>query len=108
MTKAKTPKKPAWWISWYHPAELGGFELHWPWWSSGWSFDKDGNEINIFVAAVRADSEDEAFDLIESSYDEKPEKGLERRFCDKLEEDESKPWEHAGGRFQLGDWMSWE
>ncbi len=101
-------KKPAWWISWFSPESLGGFTLTAPWWRSGWYYDKDGNEVTILVAAVRADSKDEAFALIESSYDTKPEGGVERRFIDRLEEDETKPWEHEGTRFPLGDWMEWD
>lgn len=106
MTKNK--KSPAWWISWYSPGDLGGFELHWPWWRSGWSIEADGSEKTVFVAAVRAGSEDEAFDLIESTYDTPPAEGVERRFCEPIDEDEEKPWEREGTRFSLMDWMVWE
>lgn len=99
--------KQAWWLSWYSPQALGGFELHTPWWVSGWSFDKDENEISVIVAAVRANSEDEAFALIEASYDTPPDGGVEPRFIEPLDEDEF-PWNREGSRFQLGDWMEWE
>lgn len=109
MTEAETDltAKPAWWISWYSPEALGGFELHWPWWRSGWTIERDGTEKTVLVAAVRADTEDEAFEIIESAYLEKPEDGVERRFCDKLEDGETMPWEHEGTRFPLMDWQEW-
>lgn len=99
--------KQAWWISWWSDEEMGGFTLYSPWWTSGWSLDADGKEETVFVAAVRADSEDEAFKLVESSYD-KDGIVVKRRFADPMDEDEKKPWEHEGTRFPFGDWMIWE
>ena len=37
-----------WWISWYSDTAMSAFELHSPWWVSG--YDADGNET--VVAAV--------------------------------------------------------
>lgn len=95
------------WISWYSPQSLGGFELRSPWWKAGWMFDENEEELSIIVAAIRAESEEDAFAKVEASYFEKPENGVERRFCETFEEGEIKPWEREDGRFQLGDWMEW-
>ena len=62
----------------------------------------------MFVAAVRADSEEDAYALVEGSYFDLPENvHIERRFCQALEEDAEKPWEREGTRFPLEDWMTW-
>ena len=96
------------WISWYSVFEYtGSFELHSPWWVSGWSYDADENEESIIVAAVRADSEEEAWEVVKQAYDTYPKKGFRERFIETFEEGETKPWEREGGRFQLADWMEW-
>lgn len=77
-----------------------------PWWRSGWSIHEDGTEETIFVAAVRADTEDEAFSIIEEAYDTKPENGVPRRFAKKLDE-ATLPWQKEDTRFPFGDWMEW-
>lgn len=96
-------EKPLWWISWFSPEEYGGFELHVPFWRSGWYFTNDSKEVTIFVAAVRADNEDEAFAQIASAYFEPPTGGVSRRFCLPLEE--PYPWDREGTRFVKEDWM---
>lgn len=110
MTDNTKNSKPVWWISWYSPESLGGFELRTPWWRSGWMIEDNGTELTILVAAVRADNEDEAFEIIESSYDKEGTKIAKkfRRFSRRLDEGELLPWEQEGTRFPLGDWMEWE
>lgn len=99
---------PAWWISWYSPQALGGFTLYWPWWRSGWSYDRDDNEVSIFVAAVRAESEDDAYEIIMKAYDNPPVFTEEnKRFCELFDAGEKMPWEHENPRFPFGDWMQW-
>lgn len=96
------------WISWTSCFDVdGGFELHSPWWISGWSYNEKDQEESVFVGAIRADSEDEAFAKISAAYDAVPDGGVSRRFIEIFEKDEKKPWEREGGRFQLGDWMEW-
>jgi hypothetical protein len=107
MTDVDT-SKPAWWVSWYSPASLGGFELHWPWWRAGWEIEGYDQELTKLAALVRADTEDEAFAIIEESYHEKPEKGVERRFANIIKDGDKLPWQHEGSRFPLEDWMTWE
>ena len=94
MGKTKT-KKPAWWISWYHPRSLGAFELHSPWWISGLA-----DRGRTIVAAVRAKDEDAAYELIYAAYDERP-KHIEFRFCQVLN---GSPFTD---RFPKADWMKW-
>lgn len=110
MTDNTSNSKPIWWISWYTPKSLGGFTLLTPWWVSGWAFDENDEEVTSIVAAVRADSEKEAFETIEAAYEEenvKIPKKL-RRFCRKFEEGDELPWERESTRFSLQDWMEWK
>lgn len=94
------------WISWTSVMEdEGGFELHSPWWVSGWSITEDDKEESIFVGAIRADSEEDAWAKIAAAYDTPPEKGVNQRFIEELKA--PYPWEHESPRFPLGDWMDW-
>lgn len=94
---------PVWWVSWFSPEKYGGFELHVPFWRSGWYFTDESEEVTIFVAVVRAPNEDEAFAQITGSYFEQPEGGVSRRYCKTLEH--PYPWEREGTRFEREDWM---
>jgi len=94
-----------WWISWYHHPDDGSFELHSPWWITGYTI-QEGYHRHTIVAAVMAECEDDAWDKIRDAYDADP-VNLEERFCDELKEGKSLPWEHAGTRFELADWMQW-
>lgn len=98
------PEKPTkldgkrWWISWYSETDAGGWGLWFPWWISGW----DARDRDVLVAAVIADSEDEAKELIYQAYDERP-SDIEWRFCNELAEGES-PF---SDRFRKADWHVW-
>lgn len=96
------------WVSWFHKAELGGFELHSPWWVSGarvvadrFNFDEQREEPTL-CAAVQAVDETAAREVVVSSYDRRPE-ALEWRFCEPRPDD----WTPFSGRFQKQDWMRW-
>ena len=91
----------AWWLSWYHPPALGSFELHSPWWISGCRLEDGADTI---VAAVRAEDESEAWQVVYRSYDVAPEYGLERRFIRPLPEGTS-PFTD---RFTRDEWMAWD
>jgi len=100
----------AWWISWYHHPDDGEFELHTPWWVSGYTLEL-GAQRSVIVASVPARSEEAAWAAVEASYDTAPAR-LERRFCDPLEDREQqpnvhRPWSSDGGRFPRADWMQW-
>lgn len=96
------------WISWYSDHEEGGFELYSPWWVTGYAPGPDGDfSDTIFVGAVRAETEEEAWDKIAQSYDSPPPSGVRQRFIEKFDPGEKKPWEHEGGRFSLAEWMVW-
>lgn len=92
------------WLSWWHNVSLGEFELHSPWWISGYSALGDS-----ICAAIIAQDENEAKEIIYKAYDKRPESLAEGytlltwRFC------ESKPndWEPFGDRFPLQKWMVW-
>ena len=97
----KTPLNE-YWISWYHNPEYGTFELHTPWWISGYTMGEP--QKSIIVGAVRAESEEEAWATVLASYDTPPEKVTER-FCDPMKA--PYPWDNPHGRFQRADWMQW-
>ena len=86
------------WISWYSPETNSEFEIHSPWWISGYSFDPDAV---ILVAAIRAESEEAAWKFIRDSYDEEPE--ITERFIEDL--GDKTPF---SGRFPQSSWMAWD
>ena len=88
----------AYWLSWYTTAEHGGWELHSPWWISGYSGD---GEETIIVAAVRANSPEEAEEVVVNSYDTPPEY-LRFRFNDEFDRS---PF---SDRFPQAEWMAWD
>lgn len=85
------------WVSWY--ATDTDFEIHSPWWQSGFRASDDAPAI---VAAVLADNEHAAKACIISSHD-RPPADLEWRFCDERAPD----WSPFGSRFPRADWMRW-
>ena len=95
----------SWWISWYHHPLDSAFELHTPWWISGYTIEMD-HQRSVIVAAVQAEDEEDAWRVVYAAYDHTP-THLEQRFCDELLPEDSLPWEHPGTRFELADWMRW-
>ena len=87
------------WISWYSTNEMGGWELHRPWWISGRRLP---DEAATICAAIPADSEDDAKLQVEMAYDA-PLKEIEWRFCKIQAED----WGPFSDRFPKADWMKW-
>jgi hypothetical protein len=86
----------AWWISFYVPDEhFGEFELHSPWWVSGY-----GDEETIVVAAIRADNEEAAWQRVIDAFDD--EAHYRERFCEPLDRDDP-----FVDRFPQGAWMDW-
>ena len=88
------------WISWYQTKALGAFELSWPWWITGETGDGKAETI---CAAVRAENQAAAEEIILSSFDKRPQ-NLAWRFCDEKPEG----WAPFTDRFERGDWMRWE
>lgn len=86
------------WISWYEP-DGSGFELHAPWWISGFRCNDDANTI---CAAVIARDEDAAKGVICDAHDD-PDGHIEWRFCTEKGDD----WEPFCERFPRADWMQW-
>lgn len=84
------------WLSWWWLDADGAFELHWPWWISGW---RESDEASV-CAAVRAESEDAARELVLASYDKRP-GNVEFRFVEERPDD----WTPYNSRFKQGDWM---
>ena len=89
------------WLSWWTAPALGSFELHSPWWFSGFRGDDGARSV---CAAVVADSEEAAREKILAAYDTRPPAGLEFRFVDHQPEG----WSPFNGRFRRRDWMQWE
>jgi len=88
----------AWWVSWYSTAPLSTFELHSPWWVSGYRCSDDAETV---CAAVRAETAEEAKAIVHASYDVPP-TALEWRFAEVLE---GSPF---CDRFpQDRDWLVW-
>ncbi len=92
----------AYWLSWYHHPDDGEFELHSPWWISGFTISQP--QRDTIVAAVQAESEEAAWEAVHAAYDTPPTR-LERRFIDEL--GDRVPWTDTGGRFPRADWMTW-
>jgi hypothetical protein len=86
------------WLSWYAHPDDGPFELHSPWWVSGFTMEEV--ERSTIVAAVRAVDEEDAWEIVRASYDTPPTR-LEVRFCEVLRKT---PF---GSRFPRADWMVW-
>jgi len=89
----------SYWISWYHHPDDGPFELHTPWWVSGFTMEEI--QRDTIVAAVQAESVEAAWEVIHQSYDTRPTR-IETRFCEPLGDRE--PFSE---RFPRGDWMKW-
>lgn len=87
------------WLSWYQPERLSGFEYHGPWWETGWR-GTDG--AATICAAVIAASAEAAKEVILATFDERP-SDLEWRFIDERSGD----WSPFCSRFARGDWMQW-
>lgn len=87
------------WLSWYS-TRMGDFELHWPWWVSGIRCSDDAETV---CAAVIAEDEDAAWQVIIDSHDEPKPKELEKRFCNERDDD----WLPFCDRFPRDDWMQW-
>lgn len=84
------------WVSWYGTGKE--FELHSPWWISGWRDDQP-----TICAAVRAIDELSAKAQIIDAHDEVLDKLPEWRFVEERPED----WSPFSGRFPRADWMQW-
>lgn len=85
------------WLSWY--GNSMAFELHWPWWVSGYRMDD--NETPTIVGSVRAPNEWIAKEIVTASYDDPP-PSLEWRFVEERPDDWT-PYE--SDRFPRADWM---
>lgn len=98
----------SWWVSWYHPKDLGDFELGSPWWVSGAQQKIDASTGAILeswptiCAAVRAKTEEEAMGVIITAFDRRP-KEMEWRFV----EERPSGWSPFSERFPRADWMEW-
>ena len=110
-------KLQGWWISWYQTKKLGAFELHSPWWVSGYrERETKKGKIkldSVIVGAVRAENEKAAKAAVVASYDDPPDVDeIEWRFCEELNEGEE-PWIPRDGkdesslRFRRAGWMQW-
>ena len=89
------------WVSWNQRKEYSEFTLDTPWWVSGWSID---DSYSTICAAVRAESEDRAKELVLSAFDQRP---IEDRFEWRFVEERPEDWQPFGDRFPRADWMKW-
>lgn len=88
------------WISWYHSSVYGAFELNSPWWTR----ESRGLQ-DIICAAVKANSEAEAKELVRDSYVKQLDAAtFEWLFCEEKPAD----WLPFGGWFHKADWMIWD
>ena len=83
------------WVSWI--GDNGVFELHSPWWVSGYSDDK-----TVFCAAIQAENQVHAEMLVLGAHDE-PKVTLAWRFVEEKPDD----WSPFNERFRKADWMVW-
>jgi hypothetical protein len=91
----------AYWLSRY--TETRAFELHSPWWCSGYADGPEGEELTIMVAAVLAESEEAAWEQVRLSYDHPPDE-IQERFIQEIPLSKN-PF---SGRFPEADWMAWD
>ena len=98
-TEKENPPVTNFWISWYHLETFSAFELNFPWWISGVRCCDDAETV---CAAVKAESEAQARELVYCSYDTRPEK-IEFRFCN----DRPAEWSPFCDRFPKAEWMKW-
>jgi len=85
------------WVSWVHKEGDGAFELHSPWWISGY----DSNDNPMICAAIKTDMIPEHH--IRLSYDNPPE-DIAFRFA----EERPEKWSPFCDRFAKADWMKWD
>lgn len=88
------------WVSWHHDIDqITNFELHYPWWISG-----STDTTYTICAAIMAENEEDAKNIVLSSFDFKNSSLLTTwRFVDKQAPD----WSPFCDRFAKADWMSW-
>lgn len=99
MGEALGPDLKPFWMSWWHHDRYGAFELHSPWWSSGFR----GDDATSICAAVLAEDEEAAREVVLASYDKRPD-DVEWRFTEERPLD----WSPFTSRFRKADWMKWE
>ena len=98
------------WVSFWVGPQHGGFELHSPWWISGYRFvdgkmpDDDEDEVteSSVCAGIKAESEEAAQEIVYASFDTRP-ASLDFRFVEERPDD----WSPFSGRFPKADWMTW-
>lgn len=101
IVRLGAPPKPLggascrWWVSWY--GRNGVFELHSPWWVSGFN-----DEHDIFCAAVLAENTKAAKQVILDAHD-KGHEPARWRFVNPMAQN----WSPFCGRFPRADWMQW-
>ena len=92
------------WVSWYCPHDLSGFELNSPWWISGYIFDEDeGIDVDIICSAIKAENEHLAAMKIYESFDQRPDH-INFRFIEERPDD----WSPYCDRFPKANWMVFE
>lgn len=92
----------AYWVSWYGTPVT--FTWHGPWWISGYRYaERNGEEVEqpTICAAVSAQSEDHARQLIADAHDTPVE--IEWRFTQPC----PAGWTPFSSRFRRKEWMRW-
>ena len=90
------------WISWYHDTHKGGFELNSPWWIT--SYIGDTKHIQTICAAVKANNEEHAKQIIQYCYDTPQIFDISNwRFF----EEQPYDWSPFNSRFPQEHWMKW-
>ncbi len=90
------------WLSWYATKLTGSYTLHWPWWYSGARLYLNGEQDPTICAAVQAESESSAKEIVLAAHDKRPE-AIEWRFCEERPAD----WTPFCDRFERAEWMHW-
>lgn len=90
------------WVSWY--GSPIPYELHTPWWISGYRMDGDDDnpDTPTICAAVQAEDEVGAMEVVMAAHDTRPDE-LEWRFVSVRPDD----WEPFNSRFPRAAWMKW-
>lgn len=95
-------KLTPYWVSWWRDLSVG-FELHSPWWVSGYRYvGDDGIEQASICAAIMAEDDVDAQRRVIAAHDREPHY-LEFRFANERDAD----WSPFCDRFERADWMQW-
>lgn len=98
-TKKRRVPQRRWWVRWFATHKNGPFTLRTPWWLSG---ERCSDGAKIVCAALQADSDMAAMELVKQAHDNKN-VDIEFSFVSERASD----WDPFCDRFPRARWMKW-